>query len=229
MSTYLIVGGGKGIAEAAGKRLLAAGHTVQYASRSENELSELGGQWQSYSTGEEDQIELPETLDGIVYCAGSIRLKPFHRISEDEFLEDFQTNALGAARLIQHSLSSLKAGAGGSVVLFSSIAAHQGLSFHASIAMAKAALEGLSLSLAAELAPKIRVNTIAPSLTETPLATSLIDSEVKKQNAISRHPLKRIGKAEEVAALVEYLLGENASFVSGQVFRVDGGLSSLRV
>lgn len=169
-------------------------------------------------------------VDGLVYFPGTINLKPFARITEQEFLSDFQINALGAVAAIQHYLPNLKAANGtASVVLMSTVAVAQGMSFHSSISMAKGAVEGLAKSLAAELAPSIRINVVAPSLTETPLAERLINSPEKLEASEKRHPLRRIGKPEDIAGIVQFLLSDQASWVTGQIIHVDGGMSSLRM
>jgi len=143
-------------------------------------------------------------------------------------LEEYKLNALGAASIIQQALPSLKKAPSASVVLFSTVAVQTGLPFHASIAMAKGAIEGLTRSLAAELAPSIRVNAIAPSLTDTPLAESLTNTEQKRQTSADRHPLKRIGDPEEIASLAAWLLSDTSGFVTGQIIQADGGMGSLR-
>jgi NAD(P)-dependent dehydrogenase (short-subunit alcohol dehydrogenase family) len=173
---------------------------------------------------------LPEVLHGMVYCPGTIRLKPFARLTREEFLEDLQVNYLGAAHLIQACLPNLKKSASGaSILLFSTVAVGIGMPFHASIAGAKGAVEGLTRSLAAELAPRIRVNAIAPSLTDTPLASSLLASEEKRQAAAERHPLKRIGSPQDMARLAVFLLSDAAGWITGQVLHADGGMSALRL
>lgn len=176
-------------------------------------------------------LEVPGSLDGLVYCPGTINLKPFHRLSESDFLADYRVNFLGAVRAIQQCLPALKksAHASSSIVLFSSVAAGTGMGFHASIASAKAAIEGLTRSLAAELAPKIRVNVIAPSLTKTPLSKNLTDTDDKEKAAASRHPLRAIGDPAHVAELACFLLSDAASFITGETLRPDGGISSLRL
>lgn len=180
------------------------------------------------ATDPEPALELPETLHGLVYFPGTITLKPFHRLSDEDFLRDFQINLLGAVRLLRLALPALKKAESASVVFFSTVAVRTGLPYHASIAAAKGAVEGLSRSLAAELAPRIRVNCIAPSLTDTPLAESLLNSGEKREAAGKRHPLHRIGDPAENARLIAFLLGEDSGFMTGQVLRPDGGLSVLR-
>ena len=172
---------------------------------------------------------LPDHLHGVVYCPGTIRLKPLARLTEADFLEDWQTNLMGAVRVLQACQNRLKKARGGaSAVLFSTVAVAAGMPFHASIASAKGAVEGLMRSLAAEWAPRVRVNCIAPSLTDTPLAAGLLDGDAKRKAAAERHPLKRIGSPAEVADLAVFLLGDSAAWITGQVIGVDGGVSALR-
>jgi NAD(P)-dependent dehydrogenase (short-subunit alcohol dehydrogenase family) len=169
-------------------------------------------------------------LDGVAYCPGSINLKPFRSLKSDAFLDDFQINVLGAVKVLQASQKALqKAAEPSSVVLFSTVAVAQGMPYHASVAAAKGAVEGLTKSLAAEWAPSTRVNCIAPSLTDTPMAARLLNSDEKKSAAAARHPLRKIGKAEDIAALASFLLSSQSSWMTGQVIGLDGGLSSLRV
>jgi NAD(P)-dependent dehydrogenase (short-subunit alcohol dehydrogenase family) len=173
---------------------------------------------------------LPETLQGEVYCPGTIVLKPFQRLSSDDFLEDFSLNLMGAVKVIQGCFSHLrKSPTGASSVLCSTVAVKTGIAFHASVASAKGAVEGLTRALAAEFAPRIRMNAIAPFLTDTPLAQNLISSEEKRQASAERHPLKRIGSPRDIAQMAAYLLSDNASWMTGQIMHVDGGISTLRV
>ena len=169
--------------------------------------------------------DLPE-LKTIVYCPGTIQLKPFHRFSEEDFLNDLQTNVIGAIKVLQFYQKTLKSN-NGNVVLFSTIAISQGMSFHSSISVSKGAIEGLMKSLAAEWAPFVRVNCIAPSLTDTPLAQDLLNTEQKREGANNRHPLKRIGTPIDIAQGVKFLI-EN-TWITGQIIHIDGGLSSLRM
>lgn len=172
---------------------------------------------------------LPDTIHGLVYLPGSINLKPFHRITDEDIMEDFRINALYAARILRDLLLPLKNARNASVVLFSTVAVQQGMPFHTSVAMAKGAVEGLTRSLAAELAPRIRVNAIAPSLTDTPLAARILTNEEKKKASGERHPLKRIGRANDIAQAAYFLLSDESSWITGQVLHVDGGLSALRI
>jgi len=231
----LIIGASSGIGLALAKKLKAAGNTVYTASRHQSEgLSATGLPYFEYNAVEDRPEEvlnsLPDHLDGLVYCPGSIQLKPFHRITEASFLEEYQLNVLGAVRILQAMLPRLKKAEQSSVVLFSTVAAKLGMPFHASIASAKAAVEGLVRSLAAEWAVQnIRVNAIAPSLSDTPLAEKLLNTDAKRESADKRHPLLSIGQAEDHAALAAFLLSDQARWMTGQIIGLDGGLGSLKV
>lgn len=166
-------------------------------------------------------------IHGLIYCPGTINLGPFSRMKEETFLSDFRLNALGAALVTQKYLANLKKG-NGSVVFVSSVAAQTGFPFHTSVSMAKGALEGLVLSLAAELAPLVRVNAIAPSLTQSPLSEKMLSNESKIEFAKSRNPLKKIGSPTDLAELAAFLLSEKSSWITGQIIAVDGGTSQLR-
>lgn len=221
--TTLIIGGSSGIGKEIAAQLTGQGHQVLTACRTPTDY-----QHQSYDVLNPVQLDLPDSLDGFVYCPGSINLKPFHRLSAEEMMHEFQLNALGAATAIQQALPALKKSGQASIVLFSTVAVQTGMNFHASIAMAKGAVEGLTRSLAAEFAPAIRVNAIAPSLNATPLASTLTNSEAKLKAAGERHPLKSIGDPADTAALAVFLLSPQAKWISGQILHADGGLSSLR-
>jgi NAD(P)-dependent dehydrogenase (short-subunit alcohol dehydrogenase family) len=171
---------------------------------------------------------IDEPLHGLVYCPGSINLKPFARIKPEEFRADFELNLVGAVNCLQHYLRNLQAADSASVVLFSTVAVQTGFSFHATVSASKGAIEGLTRALAAEWAPKIRVNAIAPSLTDTPLAENLLREDSKKQAAAARHPLKRLGEPADLAQMALFLLSENASWITGQVLHVDGGISAIK-
>ncbi|NIP32245.1 MAG: SDR family oxidoreductase [Candidatus Dadabacteria bacterium] len=228
---YVVVGGTSGIG-AKVVELLAGKYKVTVLSRNVNQNQ---GNNNVYSLNcdvtQKPSIEtqLPEAISGLVYCPGTINLKPFSQLKDSDFLEDFNINLLGAVRIIRACLSRLKNTETSSVVLFSTVAVQTGMPYHSSVASAKGAVEGLTRSLAAELAPGIRVNCIAPSLTDTPLANRLISSEQKKKIVETRHPLKRYGKPEDIANLVDYLLSDKSSWITGQIIAVDGGISSLNL
>jgi len=172
---------------------------------------------------------LPETIDGIAYCVGAINLKPFARISEDDFINDYKKQVGGAIRIIQALLPKLKMSEQASIVLFSTIAVQTGFPFHTLVASSKGAIEGLTKALAAEFAPKIRVNCIAPSITDTPLAAALLNTDEKKMANAQRHPLKQVGEASDIAGMAEFLLTSKSKWITGQIFHVDGGMSTLKV
>ena len=173
---------------------------------------------------------LPDELHGVVYCPGTINLKPFHRLSQDDFKNDFQINVLGAISVIQAVLPKLKKANSASIVMYSTVAAKIGMGFHASVAASKGAIEGLTISLAAELAgAKIRVNCIAPSLTDTPLATNLLSSDEKKEASNKRHPIGRYGTSTDIANMTTFLLSDDSGWITGQVFGIDGGMGAIKM
>jgi NAD(P)-dependent dehydrogenase (short-subunit alcohol dehydrogenase family) len=235
--TYLVVGGSTGIGLAAVRSLASRGATVSVWSRhSGEELQKLMSEHHVTHTEvnvrkelNPDDLDIPNELAGVVYAPGSITLGSFRQLKPEQYQSDFDVNVLGAVRVLQHCLQPLARGGGGSVVLFSTVAVQIGLSFHASIAAAKGAVEGLAKSLAAELAGKnIRVNVIAPSATDTPLADGILGSDKKRESSAERHPLKRVGDPAEVGEAVRFLLSDDAGWITGQVLGIDGGLSSLR-
>lgn len=228
----LVVGGSSGIGLALVKQLIANGAIVYNASRGTSIEWPAGINHIAYDvTGEVNQLasQLPDQLHGLVYSVGSINLKPFNRLTKEDFLNDYRLNVLGAAEIIQHSLKALRAAGESSIVLFSTVAATVGMGFHASIGSAKGAINGLTISLAAELAPnKIRVNAIAPSLTDTPLAKNLLSTDEKRESSARRHPLGKFGHPDDIAAAAMFLLSDQSSWVTGQILGVDGGLASTR-
>lgn len=229
MANYLIVGGSSGIGRSLVDQLLAEGHSISVWAREQRDLP-ASVSFTAYDvTGESDPPKetLPDSLDGLVYCPGSIDLKSFRSLKAPAFRESFELNVVGAVRCLQAVERPLKKSPVGAVVFFSTVAVQRGMPFHASVAASKGAVEGLTRSLAAEYAPSIRVNAIAPSLTDTPLAEKLLSTEDKRQASADRHPLKRVADASEIAAMAAFLLSEKAAFMTGQIIGMDGGLGAL--
>jgi NAD(P)-dependent dehydrogenase (short-subunit alcohol dehydrogenase family) len=220
----VLVGGNSGIGKAVATQLQENGATIFSYSRTGEGTAAI-----DFSTDFEELPGLPEIIDGVVYCPGTINLKPFHRISIADFKQEMEVNFYGAIRLLQACLKGLKKSSSPSVVLYSTVAVQTGMGFHAGIASAKGAIEGLTRSLAAEWAPnKIRVNAIAPSLTETPLASALLSTPEKKEASDKRHPLGRVGRPEDIAEATVFLLSEKSSWMTGQILHLDGGMSHLK-
>lgn len=227
----LIIGGNSGIGLATARELSVQNRALIAAARHGSALEELGITTLPFDAENPDlkAAQLPDSLAGLVYFPGTISLKPIHRLTADDFQRDLQVNLLGAVQVIQAALPAMKKNGNASIVLFSTVAVTQGMPFHASIAAAKGAVEGLARSLAAELAPSIRVNLIAPALTDTPLAASLLNSDAKREASAKRHPLNQVGDPDDIAKLVSFLLSDASKFITGQTFRPDGGLSSIRL
>lgn len=230
MKNILVVGGTSGITQNLIGLLRPDNNIIIASRRSIPEQSENGVTYVKYDAAS-DELELGqlESLDGLVYGPGTINLKPFNRLSVEEFRADLEVNLLGAVRTIQSALPKLKKSPSSSIVLYSTVAVGQGMPYHASVASAKGAVEGLGRSLAAELAPKIRVNVIAPSIVDTPLAGRLLSSDEKKEASGRRHPLKRVGESKDIAEMTQFLLSDKSSWMTGQILQVDGGMSSIRL
>ena len=227
----LIVGASSGIGLETAKSLLAKGYNIFSASRNQPDLAGITHiTWDAQNPDASVFASLPDEIHGVVYCPGTINLKPFHRLSQEDFKNDFQINVLGAVAVLQAILPKLKKADGASIVLFSTVAVKIGLGFHASVAASKGAIEGLTLSLAAELSSnKIRVNCIAPSLTDTPLAKNLLSTDEKKEASNKRHPIGRFGTSADIANIATFLISDESSWITGQVLGVDGGMGSIKM
>ncbi len=230
MKNYLIIGASSGIGKAIANQLAADGHQVAGTYHQTTSQSSENINFHSLDITTNFELDfLPEVLDGIIYCPGTINLKPFKRIKPADFLNDLNLQVVGAIKVIQQSLPALSKSEHASIVLFSSVAVQSGYNFHSQVSVSKGAIEGLTKSLAAELAPKIRINAIAPSLTDTPLAAKLLSTDQKREANAQRHPLKRIGTPNDIAQSALFLLSEKSSWITGQILHVDGGMSSIKM
>ncbi len=232
MQNNLIIGGSSGIGHALANQLATSGAQVT-ATYNKNEPTVKNANIHYHRLDVlDDSLSLdflPDELSAVVYCPGSINLRPFERIKPADFEADYRLQVIGAIRIIQMVLPRLKKVDNAAIILFSTVAVQTGLNFHTQVAASKGAIEGLTKALAAEFAPKIRVNCIAPSLTNTALAASLLNTEQKVDANAQRHPLKRIGTAADIANMAAFLLSEKASWITGQILHVDGGMSSLKI
>lgn len=230
MKNYLVIGSSSGIGEATAAKLaennLVYGtyYKNKHASNNPNKLVHF----LNVLDENPDLSFLPETLDGLAYCPGAINLKPFNRLSENDFINDYKLQVIGAIRIIQACLPALKKTEQASIVLFSTVAVQTGFNFHSVVSSSKGAIEGLTRSLAAEFAPRIRVNCIAPSITDTTLAQNLLNTPEKLEANAQRHPLKKIGSAADIASAAAFLLQEESRWITGQIIHIDGGMSTIR-
>ncbi|TCK64882.1 NAD(P)-dependent dehydrogenase (short-subunit alcohol dehydrogenase family) [Winogradskyella wandonensis] len=227
MGKYIVIGGSKGIGKAIINNLLEQ-HEVINISRSAPEKEHNNLTHHTCDVINEDLPEINE-VDGLVYCPGSINLKPINRLSVEDFKEDFEINVIGAVKAMHAYLPALKNGTNPAVVFFSTVASDLGMPFHASVAASKSAVEGLTKSLGAELAPTVRVNAIAPTVTDTDLASKLLRNERMIENMKDRHPLKKYLQPQEVADMATFLLSDKAASLSGQVFKMDCGITSFKI
>ncbi len=231
MKNILIVGAGKGIGLQTAELLKDENLFTISRSRT-SALDELESQFFEIDVSKSDlsELSLPDELHGLVFCPGSINLKPFNRLTEEDFLTDFNQNFMGAVKVIQKYLPALKKSKSASIVLFSTVAAKLGMPFHTSIAASKGAIEGFAKSLAAELAvANIRVNVIAPSLSDTTLAAQLLSTDEKRIASAKRHPLQRIGTPDDSAQLAEFLISDKSTWMTGQIIGLDGGLGNIKL
>jgi 3-oxoacyl-[acyl-carrier protein] reductase len=227
MSTFIFAGASSKIAIAAASMLRSEHHRVIGISTKESTGAyDEHHTVSSYDFGNFPAIEGP--VNGLVYFPGTIQLKPFHRFTSEEFHRDLQINTLGAVAFVQHYLPQLKQSKNGSITFITTVATKVGMPFHSSISMAKGALEGLSLALAAELAPDIRVNCIAPSLTATPLSEKFVGTPEKLEASQKRNPMKKVGNPEDIANMIVFLMSDKAAWITGQSFSVDGGMKNIK-
>lgn len=227
MRTLILIGGSKGIGKAIANTLLPS-HNVINISRTAPEYSHENLQHISCDAINDDLPEIARA-DALIYCPGSINLKPINRLKLEDFRSDFEINVIGAVKAVQKYLPILKSGENPSIILFSTVAVKLGMPFHASVAAAKAGVEGLTKSLGAELAPSIRVNAIAPTVTDTDLASKLLRNDRMIENMKERHPLKKYLAPQEVADLASYLISDKSLALSGQVFEMDCGIVSFKI
>ncbi|MGR3809454.1 SDR family NAD(P)-dependent oxidoreductase [Jiulongibacter sp. NS-SX5] len=227
--TYLVIGASGGVGSSVAEELLSQGHKVigTYNSNSIEPKGKLEAHHLDVMNIESLDF-IPEQLDGLVYCPGSIQLKPFNRFKTEDFLQDYQLQVVGFTEVLKNSINALKASNNGSIVTYSTVAVQSGFPFHAQVSASKGAIEGLTRALSAELAPSVRINSIAPSITNTPLAGKLLNSEQKMEANAERHPLKRVGTPKDIAKLTSYLLSEDSSWMTGQVIQLDGGISTIK-
>jgi len=231
MKNYLVIGASSGIGAATATQLSAT-HQVYgtfYKNQPPAATSNISFHQLNVLDETYDLSFLPDSLDGIVYCPGAINLKPFARINPNDFLEDYKLQVLGAIKIIQQCLPKLKQADSASIILFSTVAVQTGFNFHSIVSSSKGAIEGLTKALSAEFAPKIRVNCIAPSITQTPLANAILGTPEKVEANAQRHPLKKVGTAQDIANAAVFLLTEQSAWVSGQIFHIDGGMSTIKL
>jgi NAD(P)-dependent dehydrogenase (short-subunit alcohol dehydrogenase family) len=226
MKNIVVIGGNTGIGRAIVDSLVSKAN-IYCASRSPETIPGVSHYETLDITAEDiDWSWLPEEIHGFVYCPGTINLKPINSLKLDAFRQDMEVNFFGAVKAIRAALKGLKKAGDAQVVFFSTVAVQKGLPFHASISAAKGAIEGLTRSLSAELAPRVKVNCIAPSLTDTPLAEKLLGTEDRRQSADERHSLKRVGQPEDLASMATYLLMQDNGWITGQILGIDGGMSA---
>ena len=227
MKNIVIIGGSKGIGNAI-LRQQVENNNVFNISRNAPDVTHANLTHFSLNVLQDALPEI-ENIDTLIYCPGSINLKPIGSLSVEDFRTDFEINVIGAVKAIQKYLPALKKGIDPSIVLFSTVAVKLGMPYHASIATAKAGVEGLVKSLGAELASVIRINAIAPTITETTLAAGILRNDRMKENMVERHPMKGYLKPEEVASMANFLISENAKSISGQIFEMDYGIVSFKI
>jgi len=228
MKNILVVGGSKGIGREIVNSQLEKGNNCYNFSRTESGINNQNLVEEKIDILSDDLPDI-ENIDSVIYCPGSINLKPILQLKEEDFVNDFNINVLGAIKTVKTYLNNLKKGDDPSLLFFSTVAVGQGMPFHSSVSVAKAGIEGLTKSLAAELAPSIRVNCIAPTITRTDMAQRILRNEKIEENIANKHPLKKICEAKDISDMADFLISHNAKNITGQIMHVDGGMSTLKI
>ena len=228
MKNILLIGGSTGIGYELSQKL-KEDNNIFISTRNQDKFNHPNIKTNELDLDKEFETDwLPEHLDGFVYLPGTINLRPFKGLKPSVFLEDFNINVMGCVTILQKVLPKIQAAENPSIVMFSTVAVKIGMPFHSSVSSSKGAIEGLTRSLAAEFAPKIRVNAIAPSILDTPLAEKFLNSETKLENSRNRHPMKEIGSPKDISEVVKFLLEDNSKWMTGQIIPFDGGISSVK-
>jgi len=228
MKNILVIGGSKGIGREIVNSQLEKGNNCYNFSRTESGINNQNLIEEKIDILSDDLPNI-ENIDSVIYCPGSINLKPILQLKEEDFVNDFNINVLGAIKTVKTYLNNLKKGDDPSLLFFSTVAVGQGMPFHSSVSVAKAGIEGLTKSLAAELAPSIRVNCIAPTITRTDMAQRILRNEKIEENIANKHPLKKICEAKDISDMADFLISHNAKNITGQIMHVDGGMSTLKI
>ena len=228
MKNILVVGGRRGIGREIVNSQLEKGNNCYNFSRTESGINNQNLVEEKIDILSDDLPNI-ENIDSVIYCPGSINLKPILQLKEEDFVNDFNINVLGAIKTVKTYLNNLKKGDDPSLLFFSTVAVGQGMPFHSSVSVAKAGIEGLTKSLAAELAPSIRVNCIAPTITRTDMAQRILRNEKIEENIANKHPLKKICEAKDISDMADFLISHNAKNITGQIMHVDGGMSTLKI
>jgi len=228
MKNILVIGGSKGIGREIVNSQLEKGNNCYNFSRTESGINNQNFIEEKIDILSDDLPNI-ENIDSIIYCPGSINLKPILQLKEEDFINDFNINVVGAIKTVKAYLNNLKKGNDPSLLFFSTVAVGQGMPFHSSVSVAKAGIEGLTKSLAAELAPTIRVNCIAPTITRTDMAQRILRNEKIEENIANKHPLKKICEAKDISDMADFLISPNAKNITGQIMHVDGGMSTLKI
>ena len=228
MKNILLIGGSTGIGYELSQKL-KKDNNLFISTRDQGKFNDPNIKTHELDLDKEFETDwLPDHLDGFVYLPGTINLRPFKGLKPSVFLDDFNINVMGCVKILQKVLTKIQAAENPSIVMFSTVAVKIGMPFHSSVSSSKGAIEGLTRSLAAEFAPKIRVNSIASSILDTPLAEKFLNSETKLENSRNRHPLKEIGSPKDISEIVKFLLEDNSKWMTGQIIPFDGGMSSVK-